>query len=82
MDTNLKIHELMEYVQYDGTEWGETIEALANLYRCYPYLSGTFIEALEKEISEQYDYTKENALLEVTEETKTITTKTKELVWK
>jgi hypothetical protein len=81
-DIYTKLEKLSEYAEYDGTEWGETVTALYDMYRMRPYLSDEFTSALEKEIDDQYQYAIENASLEVSEETKTITTKTIDLVWK
>lgn len=82
MDTYRKLEKLLEYAEYDGTEWGETMAALDNMYRMRSYVSDEFTVSLEKEIDDQYQYAIENASLEVSEETKTITTKTIDLVWK
>lgn len=70
------VETLVEYAECDGTEWGETILALANLWRYYDYLSEDLQKALDKEIADQLEYIKQNCRIVEEEETFTRTVKT------
>ena len=56
MTTDEKIEKLLEYAEYEGTEWSELIELLSKLYHYQDYMSGTLSRNLEDEICDQYEW--------------------------
>jgi len=65
-----KLEVLEEFAEYEGTEWGETMMALGQLYRCRSLISEELAEVLDREISNQHEWASENLKL-VTEEVTT-----------
>lgn len=50
--------DLLLYASLDGTEWGETLEALCHLARYRDHVSEELANALDKEMAEQLQYAK------------------------
>lgn len=72
--------ELMEYARLDGSEWGESAEALCNAYRVgRTFFSDELQDLLSKEIADWLTNVRENAT--IVEESETITRTVKSLEW-
>lgn len=64
MELSKKIEEMEDIVQYASDEYFDYISALCSMYNYHRDMMSTgMCEALEKEVSEQYDYIKENVRL-------------------
>ena len=53
-NTQQQLDELMKYAKLDGTEWGEAIMVIYQLYSYRAMLSEEMIIALEKEINDHH----------------------------
>jgi hypothetical protein len=71
--------ELMIYAKLDGTEWGETMDALCHLAGYKSYISEKLGKMLTKEISDNLKYAKKHCKIVETVETRTVTIK--EIEW-
>lgn len=60
------IDELLVYANLDGTEWGEMITALQQLWQYRDYLSKELSEDLDQEILAQHEWAVNN--LQIVEE--------------
>lgn len=60
------IDELLVYANLDGTEWGEMITALQQLWQYRDYLSKELSEDLDQEILAQHEWSVNN--LQIVEE--------------
>lgn len=60
------IEELIVYANLDGTEWGEMITALQQLWQYRDYLSKELSEDLDQEILAQHEWSVNN--LQIVEE--------------
>ena len=66
-----EFNKLIEFAELDGTEWGEMILAIDALWGRRDYIDEKTKKALEKEITEQWKWAKEN--LTIVESVETIT---------
>lgn len=64
-----QIEELKEYAEYEGTEWGEMIMALAQVMSYADYVSQEFQDVLFKEVAAQHEWAKEELVIVETDET-------------
>jgi len=64
-----QIEELKEYAEYEGTEWGEMIMALAQVMSYADYVSDEFRGVLFNEIARQHEWAKEELVITEYEET-------------
>ena len=64
-----QIEELSKYSELDGSEWGETMQALIQLAQYRDYISEELQVLLAKEVSDSLAYVKENCTIVETEET-------------
>lgn len=60
MDINKKIETILDFSYYDGTEYGEMLQSLVELYCRRSQLDQPLIDMLEKEIEMNYDFILEN----------------------
>ena len=73
-----KIQALEEYIELEGSEWGEMMGLLVQLYGYRDYCSEKLVKAMESDISTQLEAARENAEIIETKETFTRTVKTLE----
>ena len=71
----MEMYEKLEYLEqlaeYEGTEWSETVNALAQLYHSRAQISKELAAALDQEIRDQFKWAEEN--LKLVEKTETYT---------
>lgn len=77
MDVPKKLEVLMEFAELDGTEWGEMLQSLNSLYSCRSVISPELAEAIDQEISNNYEWAVDN--LEIITETVMVPRETKRL---
>lgn len=73
MSVDDAVEELCKYAEIDGTEWGEMIIAMRDLWHYRDYLSKELSEGLDQEILSQHEWAVNN--LQIVEE-KVIETRT------
>ena len=73
---DVRIELLEKVVQYDGTEYGEMLQALLLLESKSDYYSDDLRIAVDKEVQLQYEWCRDNLVFE-----ETVETITRKIVW-
>lgn len=71
------LKDLQEYAELDGTEWGEAMTLVCQLYGYEGYINDKLFKQLEKEIKSQLAAISQQFI--IVEDTETITRKFKRL---